>query len=182
MITKDIKKIINSLENQEIVSIPTDTVYGLSCMINKAAVQNLIKLKQRDCSKGFIIISANPEYLLDYVDTSKLDNHHIDKLVSKTTEPTTWIVPAKESIKWLTGDRDTLAIRLVQTQVLKTITNTLEDVIISTSANISGLEPCRNIKDINKTFPTIQVLECTSTSKNSKPSRIINLLNEKQLR
>ena len=182
MITKDIKKIINSLVKQEIVSIPTDTVYGLSCIINKVAVQNLIKLKQRDCSKGFIIISANPKYLLNYVDTSKLDSQHIDKLVSKTTEPTTWIVPAKENIKWLTGGRDTVAVRLVQTSILKTITNTLKDVIISTSANISGFEPCRDIKDINKTFPKIQILEYTDNSKSPRPSRIINLLNERQIR
>ena len=35
MLTSDIELIIKQLETNNVVSIPTDTVYGLSCKISK---------------------------------------------------------------------------------------------------------------------------------------------------
>ncbi|ORU72228.1 Sua5/YciO/YrdC/YwlC family protein, partial [Francisella tularensis] len=53
MLTKDLNKIIGKITEDNVVSIPTDTVYGLSCNISKAAVAKVINLKKRDSSKGF---------------------------------------------------------------------------------------------------------------------------------
>ncbi|EKM84832.1 telomere recombination family protein [Francisella tularensis] len=46
MLTKDLNKIIGEITEDNVVSIPTDTVYGLSCNISKAAVAKVINLKK----------------------------------------------------------------------------------------------------------------------------------------
>lgn len=51
MLTKDLNKIISEIIKDNVVSIPTDTVYGLSCNISKAAVAKVINLKKETQAK-----------------------------------------------------------------------------------------------------------------------------------
>lgn len=180
MITNDIKLIITNLEQNNIVSIPTDTVYGLSCVIDKIAVKKLIDIKKRDSSKGFIIISSNINHLLKYTNSLELDQSHIEKILAKSNNPTTWIAPAIDSMKWLTGGQNTIAIRLVKSKIINQITTDLNDAIISTSANISGEDALLKICDIDSVFPQIYILKTDAIS--SKPSNIINLLTNHKMR
>jgi len=162
------------------VSVPTDTVYGLSCAIDEMAVKKLIDIKKRDTSKGFIIISSNINHLLKYINLLELDQSHVEKILEKTNEPTTWIAPAINSIKWLTGGQSTIAIRLVKSEAINHITESLNNAIISTSANISGTATLLNISDIDSVFPHIYILKSDAIS--SKPSKIINLLTNHKMR
>lgn len=180
MLTKDLDKIINEIIKDNVVSIPTDTVYGLSCNISKDAVAKVINLKKRDSSKGFIIISHDHKHLLKYADTTKLSNEQIDKISSKQAQPTTWIVPGKKDIQWLTGGKTTIAIRLVTTEIVTYICQSINDAIISTSANISGEDFINDAKSITKTFDNIYVLETEVRS--SQPSRIIDIISGQQYR
>ncbi|MED7820240.1 MULTISPECIES: L-threonylcarbamoyladenylate synthase [unclassified Francisella] len=180
MLTKDIQAIYTELRNNRVVSIPTDTVYGLSCIISKIAIDKVINLKKRDSSKGFIIISHNYKHLLKYADISKLTKEQIKKISTKQETPTTWIVPGKNSIQWLTGGKPTIAIRLVDTNVVKDICSNIDDAIISTSANISGQDFINNPENINKTFSNIHVLK--TQAKASQPSKIIDIITGQRIR
>lgn len=180
MLTKDLNLIIDELTANNIISIPTDTVYGLSCCISNIAINKLVNIKKRDPSKGFIIISHNSNHLLKFVDTSKLSDEQIKQICSSQTLPTTWIVPAKRNIQWLTGNKPTVAIRLVDTEIIKNICSKIDDAIISTSANISGYEFINNAKAIDKIFSDIYVLE--TQVKSSQPSRIIDIMSNKRIR
>ncbi|AJC48458.1 Sua5/YciO/YrdC/YwlC family protein [Allofrancisella guangzhouensis] len=181
MLTKDINKIIAKLAAQEVVSVPTDTVYGLSCIIEPKVVDRLIKTKQRDSSKGFIIISYNFEHFLEYIDKSILSEEQLEKISTVQNTPTTWLVPAMQSIKWLTGEKPTVAIRLVKTKVIKGICNKLNRAIISTSANISGKPPLYDAKLIDETFKDITVF-AASNKTSGTPSKIIDIINNEQIR
>lgn len=52
MLTKDLDKIISEITSNQVVSIPTDTVYGLSCNISKNAIEKIINLKRETQAKG----------------------------------------------------------------------------------------------------------------------------------
>ncbi|MEY8767480.1 L-threonylcarbamoyladenylate synthase [Francisella philomiragia] len=174
MLTKDLDKIISEITSNQVVSIPTDTVYGLSCNISKNAIEKIINLKKRASSKGFIIISHNYKHLLEYVDTTKLSNEQIDKICSKQPRPTTWIVPGKIDIQWLTGGKTTIAIRLVTTDIITNICSKINNAIISTSANISGQDFINDSHSINEIFNSIYILE--TEVKSSQPSTIIDII------
>ncbi|MDE4946915.1 Sua5/YciO/YrdC/YwlC family protein, partial [Francisella tularensis subsp. holarctica] len=93
-------------------------------------------------------------------------------------QPTTWIVPGKKDIQWLTGGQTTIAIRLVTTEIVTYISENINDAIISTSANISGEDFINNAKSISKTFDNIYVLETEFWF--SQPSRIIDIISGQQ--
>ncbi|ASG67242.1 translation factor Sua5 [Francisella halioticida] len=180
MLTDNIQIINAELKNNKVVSIPTDTVYGLSCILSKNAINRVINLKKRDSSKGFIIISHNYKHLLKYVDTSKLTKEQIEKISTKQDTPTTWIIPSRGSIQWLTGGKPTIAIRLVDTAIVKEICSNLDDAIISTSANISNYGFINSAANISKTFPNIYVLK--THAKTSQPSKIIDIITNQRVR
>jgi L-threonylcarbamoyladenylate synthase len=175
MLTKDIDLIISDISSHKVVSIPTDTVYGLSCSINNKSVAELIKLKCRDTSKGFIIISNNIIHLLQYVNISKLSPEHIHQLSTVQNTPTTWIVPARDSIMWLTGGRETIAVRLVSHKIVNSICDTLDSAIISTSANISGKTITNAPIYIDKIFSYINIFN-TDVAPNNTQSTIKDLI------
>ena len=181
VITTAIDSIIKSLVNDDIVSIPTDTVYGLSCRINQLAVNKLINLKQRNSSKGFIIISHKIEHLLRYIDTSLLSDEQIIKLKTPQSKPTTWIAPAVKDIQWLTGGKPTVAIRLAQTTDIQEVCSSLDSAIISTSANISGQTFINNALAISEIFSSIMVFDNKFETK-ATPSTILNISTGEKIR
>lgn len=180
MLVQSVDKIITDIKNKEVVCIPTDTVYGLSALVNQECAQKIISLKNRDSSKGFIIISSNPSHLLKYIDASALGQEHIIKINTHRDNPTTWVAPAKKSIKWLTGGKDTVAVRLVDTKTISKICSEINDAILSTSANISGEEFINEANEISKKFADINILE--SESNKAKPSMIIDLISGIRIR
>jgi len=179
MLTINIKKIIDKLLDKEIVALPTDTVYGFSTIVDKKAITKVLRLKKRNTNKGFIIISSKLDLLISYVDISRLTQEQITKLETPQQKATTWIVPTYKKYSWLTGGRDTVAIRVVNNDVLEQITNKINRAIISTSANISDYDAIIKPLDIEKIFKDIFVYADENTRlKKSAPSRIVDLKND----
>jgi len=51
---------VSALEQGEVIAYPTESVWGLGCdPWNEAAVQALLKLKDRPVSKGLILVAAD---------------------------------------------------------------------------------------------------------------------------
>ena len=60
---------LSYLENGDIIAYPTEAVYGLGCdPFNEQAVEKLLALKQRDKSKGLILLIANDDQLRSLID------------------------------------------------------------------------------------------------------------------
>lgn len=67
--------------------------------------------------------------------------------------PVTWVIPAKPTTpKWLTGRFDSLAVRVTDHPVVKALCQAYGKPVVSTSANLSGLEPCRTTDEVNAQF------------------------------
>ncbi|APC96932.1 L-threonylcarbamoyladenylate synthase [Francisella frigiditurris] len=181
MLTSKIDEIIKDLKENKIVAIPTDTIYGFSCLINESAIKSILSLKRREPSKGLIIISSNPKHLANFIKLEILSKAQLDKIFSETLEPTTWIVPAKNTETWLTGGKDTIAVRLTNNETIEKITSNLSQAIISTSANLSGNESLSTTSMIDSAFPNIKILE-TNKTLNTKPSKIIDIIKNIQIR
>ena len=58
--SNEIKELANILKNDGVVSVPTDTVYGLCCKINsKESFDKLVEVKNRPANKSFPIVCLN---------------------------------------------------------------------------------------------------------------------------
>ena len=60
----EITELSEILKNDGVISVPTDTVYGLCCKINsKKAYEKLLDIKERPINKAFPIMCLNEEQI-----------------------------------------------------------------------------------------------------------------------
>ena len=139
------------LRQGKIISYPTEAVYGLGCdPLNEQAIQKIFDLKQRPQEKGMILIAASYEQVEKYIDVDDLIKNRI---IKSWPGPYTWIIPAQEWIpKSLTGNRDTLAVRVTNHPVAAQLCRYFGGPIVSTSANPSGFRPPRTSLQLRKYF------------------------------
>ncbi|WP_109077743.1 Sua5/YciO/YrdC/YwlC family protein [Aggregatibacter kilianii] len=150
----NLPNIVNQLKNLQVVAYPTEAVFGLGCNPNsQSAVENLLVLKQRPVSKGLILIAPALDFLLPFIDESRLTQPHWQRLTAQYARPTTWVVPAKFGTpKFLTGDFDSIAVRISQHPAVKLLCEQAGFALTSTSANLSGQAPCRTAQEVAQQF------------------------------
>lgn len=131
------------LREGKLVAYPTEAVWGLGCdPLNPHAVSDLLALKGRSASKGFILIAADFGQIEPFLDIASEPMKN--KLLASWPGPVTWIVPtAPETPTWLRGDRNTLAVRVTAHPVAAALCNAFGGAIVSTSANPSGVKPAK---------------------------------------
>jgi len=128
------------LHSGGVIAYPTEGVFGLGCLPSDShAVQRLLAIKQRDPSKGLILIAA---------DSSQFDGW-IALTVAlpdpDTENPITWLAPAGEKAGYLIrGNNEGLAVRITTNPVARAICNAAMSPVVSTSANLSGHPVARN--------------------------------------
>ena len=71
-------------------------------------------------------------------------------------KPVSWVVPATEDAPyWLTGGRNTIAVRLTDFPVAAKLCDAVDSALISTSANVSGCPPARNAYVLRRQFSSL---------------------------
>ncbi|WP_193017452.1 L-threonylcarbamoyladenylate synthase type 1 TsaC [Proteus sp. FME41] len=146
--------IIEALQNNKVIAYPTEAVFGIGCdPDSEQAVMALLELKQRSIEKGLILIADNYEQLKPYIDDSALTQTQRERMFASWPGPVTWVIPAKPTTpKWLTGKFSSLAVRVTNHSLVKALCLTYGKPLVSTSANLSGLPPCRTVEEVKEQF------------------------------
>jgi L-threonylcarbamoyladenylate synthase len=127
-----------------VVAYPTEGVWGLGCdPLNFDAVTRLLALKRRHWSKGLILVAADFAQLQPFV---QLPSRTAQKRAFSTWPgPTTWVFPAAQAAPmWISGERDTLAVRVTAHPVARALCEAFGGALVSTSANREGRAPARS--------------------------------------
>lgn len=146
----EIHQLANLIKQGKVVAYPTESVFGLGCdPNNESAVMQLLSLKQREVNKGLIVIAPTLDLLLPFIDSTKLTDTHRQRLQKKYSRPTTWVVPAHPQVPYfLTGQFDSIAVRLCDHPIVTALCQHAKTAITSTSANLSGYPPCRTTEEV----------------------------------
>jgi L-threonylcarbamoyladenylate synthase len=152
--SNNLQFIVNQLRQQQVVAYPTEAVFGLGCdPDDQIAVEKLLQLKQRSWEKGLILIAADYEQLRPYVDDSQLTQEQMNHVFSRWPGPVTWVMPAHSATpKWLTGRFNSLAVRVSDHLLVRALCLAFGKPIVSTSANLSGLAPCKTYLAVKQQF------------------------------
>ncbi|CNI40829.1 sua5 YciO YrdC YwlC family protein [Yersinia massiliensis] len=177
-------EVLRALQQEEVIAYPTEAVFGLGCdPDSEKAVNALLALKQRPWQKGLILIAASYEQLKPYVDDSALSDLQRETIFSCWPGPVTWVIPARaDTPRWLTGNFDSLAVRVSDHPLVQQLCLQYGKPVVSTSANLSGLEPCRTEEEVRIQFgPSLPVL-LGKVGGRLNPSEIRDALTGKQFR
>jgi L-threonylcarbamoyladenylate synthase len=134
---------IQVLRRGGVVLHATEGVWGLACDPgNAAAVESLLRLKNRPASKGLIVIGADAAgfagELGSVCDAARM------RVLTSWPGPITWIVPNRRFPAWVTGGRDTVAVRVPGHPQARALCRAFGGSLVSTSANRAGRPPPRN--------------------------------------
>jgi len=146
LVTKQTHELLDIFHGGGIFAYPTEAVYGLGCdPDNEEAIQGLLKLKNRPIEKGLILVASNFSQVEKYLKP-------LNKAQQAFTTPsdTTYIFPALDTApKWLTGNFNSLAIRISKHSLVRELCETLDSALVSTSANLSGEPPAKSSIEVS---------------------------------
>ena len=147
---KNLNQVVDALKLGNVIAYPTEGVFGVGCdPDNEQALLNLLDVKKRPKEKGLILIAASIEQLLPYIELEQLTEEQVNTIKASWPGPVTWIVPVKTTtLPLVTGQFDSIAVRVTAHPQVKAICNAFGKPITSTSANLSGLEPCRSVAEV----------------------------------
>ena len=183
----DLNNALDILKNQGVIAYPTESVFGLGCDPDcDFAIKKILDLKQRPAHKGLILIADNIEQLASYANFSTLNEDQLTQIKESWPGNITWIVPCHSHTSALiTGDFDSVAVRVSAHPFVKQLCSTFGKPIISTSANLSGQPTCDNAQEVHKMFtdsPLLNGIVDVPVLGEQSPSKIINALSGEQLR
>jgi len=166
-----------------VIAYPTESVFGLGCdPFNQAAVLKLLRLKGRSQEKGLIVIASHIQQVLPLI--KPVTANDLARALKTWPGHYTWIFPKSSKVpKWISGQYDTIAVRVSAHRAVKALCNKLNAPLVSTSANFSNQDVMSSIKDIKVQFGgKIDGFINAPLGKQQTPSKIMVAHTLKQLR
>ena len=154
----EIEKIATILKNDGVISVPTDTVYGICARINSSkAYLKLVSVKNRPYTKSFPVMCSDIEQIKNI---ATLDENALKLIKAFMPGPITLVLNKRPDVLSYinnAGARETdeLAIRMAPTPFLKELIKEVGSPLFLTSANKSGMDVCRSLDEIEEECPTL---------------------------
>lgn len=195
---EQITEVNQFLQAGHLLAYPTEAVWGIGCdPFNAKAVQNILAIKNRPIEKGMIVITSDSDYLTAFLQI--LPNNVQQKIIHSWYKPhnqaTTWVLPIPQKLKkqipdWITGGRETLAIRVIRHAVIMKLCREISQnnpenpfgFLVSTSCNQSGKIPATTFQQAYNYFGDTVGYLTAQTLGFTQPSQIKDAITEQAFR
>ena len=150
----EVDKLVDILKNDGVISVPTDTVYGICARINSEKAHNkLMNIKERPENKAFPIMCADEQQIKKIA----IVDARAEKLIHNFMPgPITLVLKKNNTLsEYVTNGKDTIAVRMAKSKVLKELIRKTGSPLFMTSANKSGKPECANLDDIENECPLL---------------------------
>lgn len=142
------------LKEDGVISVPTDTVYGVCARMDSLnAQEHLRNVKHRPLTKAFPLMCAD---LKQIEAVAQVDERSRRIIEQHMPGPLTVVLKKKEEVPpFVNGGMETLAIRMATSDTLKELIQAVGCPVYMTSANQSGLPVCTSLDEIEKQCPDL---------------------------
>ena len=150
----EVEQLADILRNDGVISVPTDTVYGICARINSEKAHNkLMDVKKRPKNKAFPIMCADERQIKNIA----IVDARAEKLIRAFMPgPITLVLNRNNTLsEYVTNGKDTIAVRMATSKVLEELIRKTESPLFMTSANKSEEPECTNLDDIEKSCPLL---------------------------
>lgn len=174
---------ITCLQQGGVIAYPTEAVFGLGCdPRNEVALRKILSIKKRSHEKGMILIAANFEQCLPWI--TPIPDALLARALATWPGPHTWLFPANPAVSELIrGTHPCVALRVSAHPIAKALCEGFDSAIISTSANLAGHPPAKDIATVKEYFGAV-LDACVDAPLGGlkNPSEIRDLITGKLLR
>ena len=175
-------RIRQHLKRGGIIAYATESCFGLGCDPHNAiALKKLLKLKQRDVSKGMIVIGDHLKQILPLC--AQLSHEQHSMLRATWPAAHTWVIPAADTCNpLLTGGRASIAVRVPAHTGARSLCTQAGMALVSTSANLSGKKSIKSYHAALRKFAGRVLVLQGKIGHYRKPSTVQDLVTKKILR
>lgn len=148
----ELDEIVDIIKKDGIIVFPTETVYGIGGnALSENVIKKIYNIKKRPQEKALSILVKNKEEIQKYAYiNNKLEEKIIDNFMPG---PITIILEKrKDKTPLLTGDDDTIGIRIPDNIIIGKILERCNLPVVGPSANISGKPSSIKLEDIKPDF------------------------------
>jgi L-threonylcarbamoyladenylate synthase len=162
---------IETIRQEGVVVMPTDTLYGIVCSAkSQAALSRLRTIKARESDKAFIVLIANGQQAIELgvqPDRVKQAQRYWPGAVSV-------VLPVEKSDPLISGAQKSIACRLPKDLWLQQLLS-ITGPLAAPSANPAGLPPADRLAAAKRYFGEQVDLYLDGGVLNGQPSRIIQI-------
>ncbi len=176
------KRVINQalriLEDNGIIIYPTDTVYGMGCLINtRKALKRLYSIKRKRPDKPFSFICHNIKQASQY---AIIDDRNFKIITDLTPGPYTFVLPAKKTTpRDLRSQENTVGIRIPANDLILELVKEAQIPLITTSVTIDNFFTSNCIDDIINYYEyLVDLIIVDEEFQPTQPSTILDLTSE----
>jgi len=170
-------QLVARLRKGEVLMLPTDTIYGLSCRADKeTAITRIFNIKRRDRGKPLLVLVSSLSMASKFCRINKRQSNNL-KTIWQSRRPSSVLLPHRGLLpQSLTAGSSELAVRLPKSIFLRKMIRALGVPLVSTSANLSGSEVLddTSAKLVFKKGPRPDLL-LSGGKNNSRASRLLRL-------
>ena len=154
----EIEEVANVLKNDGVISVPTDTVYGICARINSSkAYLKLVSVKNRPSTKSFPVMCSDIDQIKNI---AIIDEKALKLIKAFMPGPITLVLNKRPDVLSYinnagTRETDELAIRMAPTPFLKELIKEVGSPLFLSSANNSGKDVCKSLDEIEIECPTL---------------------------
>lgn len=147
-------KLAEILKKDGVISVPTDTVYGVCARMNSIkAHNNLMIIKNRPYDKLFPIMCADE----NQIKSIAIVDEKVEKIIRALMPgPVTLILKKRPELPtYINNGGETIAVRMATSKPLKDLIKKIGCPIFLSSANQSGEPTCTSLDEIEKLCPKL---------------------------
>jgi len=174
---------VDAINNNQVVGIPTETVYGLAAnAYSSKATSKIFKLKKRPKENPLIVHYI---YLKMLKKDCEINNSFIKLYKKFSPGPLTYVLKLKKNSKiskFVTNNKKTVAIRFPRHPLFRKLLKNLEYPVAAPSANISSRLSAVKAADVKEEFGSkIKFILNGGICKIGVESTIISIINKPRL-
>ena len=131
---RDLKKVLELLQKDGVIIIPTDTIYAMACKLDsKKAIERMARISGKKPEKvNFSLICSDLSNIADY--TANIDRAVFRLLKNNLPGPFTFILKANTSVtKYFSGTKKTIGISVPDNAIAQTIIKELGIPLVVTT-------------------------------------------------
>lgn len=178
---QNLEKVVETLRNNGVIAFPTDTVFGLACLLNDfSSIERIKQIKHRDAKKALPIMCHSTKQVQEIC----LVPEKIKRLMNTIGKGAiTYILQRKETLDPRnTNDYDTVAIRIPDDSFILDLITELQTPLLVTSCNVSNEPSLRYHRDVIKQFDDLVDLIVMEDAKSDVSSTIYDTINDRIIR
>lgn len=174
----DKEEIKEALNNGEVISFPTETVYGLGALSTFNGFKNLVNVKQRREDKPFTLMVSDINMIEKYCKLNSLSRKIIEKFMPGSL---TVILKAKENLpKFLSLGTNFIGFRIPDNKELIELISYIGKPLLVPSANKKDQKPETTANGVCNVFKDelYCIINKDSDVKSKVPSTIVKINND----